>query len=373
MRFGFDARLNAYRQGGIAQYNRQLLKAMAGHLRADERIVCLEHLRQRDAIVPKQQLERSRLITPPHNRFEQWTLPVEIWPRRLDLLHSPDVILPLRRPCPAVITIHDLAFLYYPEILDDAARRYYSQVRQSAHSAEAVIAVSESTRTDIVNLLDLPPERIDVVYEAADPDFRPIHTNFTINRSINQTELQHQTFILFVSTIEPRKNLETILRALRTIRDRQPRSEYRLVVAGGRGWLDEPIFRLANELNLADAVDFVGKVTQDDLIWLYNACRIYVNPSRYEGFGLPALEALACAAPTLVADTSGLAEIVADAAVKLPTHDIIAWADAIEALWHNPDQREELRRRGPLRAADFSWDRAARMTLAIYRRTTSTD
>lgn len=368
MRIGIDARLNAYRQGGIAQYTRRLLEAMAPLAEPDE-LVALQHARQRRPLAPN--LRRHTLLTPPHHRLEQLSLPLELLPLRLDLLHSPDFIPPLRRPCPAVITVHDLAFLHFPEILDESARRYYGRIRAAVHSAEAVIAVSEATRADIAALLDLPPARVDVVYEAAGPAFRPLEIKPGTERVINGHSLEAGRFMLFVSTIEPRKNIETLLRALRLCLDRRPQVSYELVLAGARGWLDAPIFALARDLELGDAATFIGAVDTESLTWLYNACRLYVNPSSYEGFGLPALEALACGAPAILANTSSLPEVAGDAALLVPPHDVEAWATAIAALWDDEAARADLARRGPIRAAQFSWARAARETLAIYRRVAS--
>ncbi len=367
MRIGIDARLNAYRQGGIAQYTRQLLAALAATA-PDEQFVALQHHSQQRPLVLAPNVRRANMFTPPHNRFEQWSLPLELLPHRLDLLHCPDFIAPRRRPCPAVVTIHDLAFLHFPEILDAEARRFYSQVQSSAHNADAVIAVSEATRQDIAELLDLEPARVDVVYEAADPRFAPTLVACNEQRLVNGHELVAGSFLLFMSTIEPRKNLETLLRALRVCLDRDKRAGYLLAAAGARGWLDEPIYELVRELHLEEAVIFLGQVGLEDQIWLYNACRLYLNPSLYEGFGLPALEALACGAPTVVADTSSLPEVVGDAARRLPPKDVAAWADTIAELWADEDAREELARRGPQRAAAFSWQRAAEETLAVYRR-----
>jgi glycosyltransferase involved in cell wall biosynthesis len=367
MRIGIDARLNAYRPGGIAQYTRQLLAAMAP-LVGDDELVALQHRRQPQPLVVARNVGRALLHTPPHNRFEPLALPVELLPRRLDLLHCPDFVAPRLRPCPAVVTIHDLAFLRFPEILDADARRYYGQVRASAHAAQAVIAVSQSTRADIVELLGLPPGRVDLVHEAAASYFRPTDVAPGAGRMISGAALRAGGFALFVSTIEPRKNLETLLRALRACIDRRPQAGYRLAIAGVRGWLDGPVFDLIRELRLADVIDFLGWPAPDELVWLYGACRLYLNPSLYEGFGLPVLEALACGAAAVVADTSSLPEVAGDAALLMPPRDVAAWAAAIESLWADDDARAALARRGPAQAARFSWERAARETLAIYRR-----
>lgn len=367
VRIGLDARLNAYRRGGIPTYTQQLLTSLAA-LAPEVTFVALQHLRQSAPLVMAPNVQQVRLVTPPHNRREQWTLPLELSRLQLDLLHCPDFVAPRRRHCPAVITIHDLAFYHFPAILDQAARRYYQQVSTAVWDAEAVIADSYATRDDIVHFLRVPPERVDVIHIAAASGFRPLALAPGSRRRINGCELYAGRFMLFVSTLEPRKNLPLLLQALRIVVDRHPQTAYQLVIVGSRGWHDHPIFAAVRDLRLYDHVLFLGSVAQEELCWLYNACRLYVNPSRYEGFGLPALEALACAAPTIAAAASSLPEVVGDAGLLLPPDEPDAWATSIAALWDDTQQRAELTRRGPAQAARFSWEQTARATLAVYRR-----
>lgn len=367
MRIGIDARLNAYRTGGIAQYTSQLLAALAPQASAHH-LFTLQHYTHHTPLLAAHNVRRWPLITPPHQRFEQWSLPLEVLPLGLNVLHCPDFVAPRYRPCPAVVTIHDLAFIHYPDILDADGQRYYNQVRTSVWHADAVIAVSEATRNDISQLLGVPRSRVDLVYEAAAPYFRPVAVDTTAPRRINQHLLHAGAFALFVSTLEPRKNLPMLLRALRICRDRQPDVAYRLVVAGARGWRDTAIFETVRDLHLDEMVIFLGSVAQDDLLWLYNSCCLYLNPSLYEGFGLPVLEALACAAPAIVSTAGSLPEVAGDAALLLPPHAVEAWADAITRLWEDVAERQRLAERGPTQAARFSWERTAQETLAIYQR-----
>jgi glycosyltransferase involved in cell wall biosynthesis len=318
------------------------------------------------AVAPN--VRRRTILTPPHHRFEQWTLPLEVLLARPDVLHCPDFIAPARRSCSAVVTIHDLAFLHYPEILDDAARAYYGQIKQNAARADAIIAVSEVTRQDVAQFLDIAIEDIAVIHEAAAPVYSQIELREGEARVLGSTPVAADTFMLFVSTLEPRKNVPTLLHALRICLDRRPDRPYRLVVAGARGGRDTVIFDTARDLRLGDHVLFVGAIGQYDLRWLYNACRMYINPSLYEGFGLPLLEAMACGAACLAAATSSLPEIGGDAAIYIPPLDAGLWADAIEALWDDQDRRAELGRLGLARAQGFSWMRAARETLKVYQR-----
>ncbi len=367
MRIAIDARLNAYRQGGIPQYTRQLITALAD-VTIEDQIVSFQHRDQLRPLAIAPNVVRRTALTPPHHRFEQWTLPLEVLLARPDVLHCPDFIAPTRRSCPAVVTIHDLAFMHYPEILDTSARAYYGQVTTNAPCADAIIAVSESTRQDIAQFLDIPIEQIDVIYEAAAPLYTQLDLREGEARVLNSTPVAAGTFMLFVSTLEPRKNLPTLLQALRICIDRRPEAGYRLVIVGRRGWRDDTIFQTARDLKLADHVLFTGGVGQYDLRWLYNACRLYINPSLYEGFGLPLLEAMACGAPCLAAATSSLPEIGGDAAIYVPPLEAEQWADQIMALWGDEDRRAELGRMGVARAQQFSWNRAARETLKVYRR-----
>lgn len=366
MRIAIDARLNAYRQGGIPQYTARLLRALSA-VAPDETFLCIQHRRQQAAFIEAPNVRPYSFWTPPHHRLEGLALGVELLPLRADLLHMPDFIVPRCSPCPAVATFHDLAFVRYPAILDSAAQAYYGQACASARRAAALIAVSESTRRDMAELLAIPPERVHVVHEAAGEQFRPLPGTPGELRVVNGVPLERERFLLCVGTLEPRKNLPMLLQALRICRDRRPDAGYGLVLAGARGWLEQPIMDAIRDLRLADAVYLLGPVHDDDLIWLYAACRIYLNPSRYEGFGLPLLEALACGAPALASNTSSLPEVGGDAACYLPPDDVEAWALALAALWDDDACLAALRQRGPLQAARFSWKRAACETLAVYR------
>ncbi|HEY1014194.1 MAG TPA: glycosyltransferase family 1 protein, partial [Herpetosiphonaceae bacterium] len=313
-----DARLHAYRQGGIVLYTARLVAALAA-LAPEEDWLVLEHRKAREPLVAAPNVRRARLWTPPHHRWEQLALPLELALRRPRLIHSPDFIPPLRRTCPAVITVHDLAFIRYPEILDDAAKRFYGQIGAAVRSADAIIAVSRSTAADLTELLGVPPERIDVIHSAT--DLAPLPVAPGDRREIGGVSWAADSFLAFVSTIEPRKNIPTLLRALRLMIDREPRAGYRLALAGRRGWLDEPVWALRRELGLEEAALLVEGPSDDEVRWLLSACKIYVNPSWYEGFGLPLLEALACGAPSVAADSSSLPEVAGDAALLVPPGD----------------------------------------------------
>lgn len=369
LRVAVDARLNAYRVGGIPQYTAQLVRALAG-LDPRDTITLLEHRTGTQPVVIAPNITRRRLWTPPHNRWEQWALPLELRPVKADVLHCPDFIPPFRRRLPAVITVHDLAFLRFPEILDDDAKRYYGQIGKAVLSADAIIAVSEATSKDVQELLQVAPERITVVAEAASPAFGPLEIEAEARQEINGVPLTAGAFVLFVGTLEPRKNLDTLLRALAHARTAE-RSELHLVIAGARGWLDGPIFELIRDLKLGDHVSLIGGVNEEQLVWLYNACRAYLQPELHSGFGLPVLEAMQCGAAVAVADTSALPELVGEAGLLVPPMDVQSWSEALRRLWNDADLRADLRRRGLERAAHYTWERAARETREVYRNVVS--
>jgi glycosyltransferase involved in cell wall biosynthesis len=174
-------------------------------------------------------------------------------------------------------------------------------------------------------------------------------------------------FILFVSTIEPRKNVPTLLRAVWQLRESYKESVH-LVVAGGKGWLFEDAFAAVEKLKLDSRVHFLGRVSSEDLLSLYNAAELLAHPAFYEGFGLPPLEAMACGLPVVVSNVASLPEVVADAGLMIDPHDVDELAVSMWRVLNDGGLRQEMRDKGLRQAARFSWERAARETLAIYHR-----
>ncbi len=365
MRIGLDARLLYYQQAGIAQYTQRLLAALAEIDHQNDYIV-LQSRKDRRRMVGAANFRRHPLWTPPHHRLEQLTLPLELAPLRLDVLHSPDFIPPLRRNCRAVITVHDLAFLLFPGLLTAESQRYYGQIRRAVQSAEAIIAVSESTKCDLIAHTAAPAAKITVVYEAAGPAFRPV-TDAAALAVVRQKYGLPEEFVLFVGTIEPRKNLATLLKAWSKIRISNFEFRNSLVIAGKPGWLYEETIAQARELGTA--VQFIGGVLPEDLPALYSAARLFVLPSLYEGFGLPVLEAMACGTPVVCSHASSLPEVAGDAALLVEPHDVDGLAAALQRALSDEALRRQMIARGLAQAARFSWAKAAQETLAVYRAT----
>lgn len=367
MRIGIDARLIYYRQAGIGQYIQSLIGGLAREDPPEQdEFVVLQHRKDTHHLTPASHFRRRSTWTPCHHSLEQWTLPLEIWPLRLDLLHSPDYVPPFRRNCRSVITVHDLAFLQTPEILTTESARYYGQIDRAVRDAEGIIAVSHSTKRDMMNLLAVPAHRVTVVHEAANPVFRPLDDAAALNAVRKRYDLPER-FILFIGTIEPRKNLPTLIQAYRLLREREGPGLPALVVAGAKGWLFDSVFALVEQLDLVDQVLFTGGIPWVDVPALYNLAEAFVFPSLYEGFGLPPLEAMACGTPVIAADVSSIPEVVGEAGLLIDPNDAEGLSEALGRVLNDPALRQDLRQRGLARAREFSWDRAARETLAVYR------
>jgi len=366
MRIGIDARLVYYQQAGITQYILRLIEGLAQINEGDEFII-LQHWRDNSIFVKSPNFRRRAIFTPSHHRFEQRSLPLELLLTRLDLLHSPDFIPPFQRRWKSVITIHDLNFLAYPHFLTPEAARYYGQIDQAVRRADGIIAVSESTKRDIVRLTGVRESKIQVIYEGTNPVFRPLNGYEDEIRAMKRKYGITKDFILFVSTIEPRKNIPTLLRAFRRLLD-DYHADVQLVLAGRKGWLFDEVFRTANELRLEGDVLFLGRVPTSDLVLLYNAARAFAFPSLYEGFGLPPLEAMACGTPTVVSNVSSLPEVVGDAALLVDPNEVDELTVALWRLLSDEELRQQLIAKGFKRVQCFSYEKMARETLELYHR-----
>ncbi len=363
-RIGIDARLTHYRQGGISQYIYHLIREYAELESANDFLILHSRKDRRDlALAPNQ--SRISCWTPPHHRLERLALAVEIFPLRLDLLHSPDFIPPYNGSHRSVITVHDLTFLHYPEFLTTESRRYYNQQIESAVArADHILTDSEATRSDVLDMLHTPPHKVTTVLLGIGGEFHPVE-----EAAIKAFAAIHNLprgYILFVGTFEPRKNLDGLLCAYAQLRadlkDAPP-----LVLAGQRGWLYEDLFALCEQLDLGSHVIWLENLPHMDLPALYSGASVLCLPSFYEGFGFPPLEAMACGTPTVVSNRASLPEIVGEAGLLCEPNDPDSIADAIRCVLTDSTLAKELRRRGLIQSATFSWRETAQQTLAIYR------
>jgi glycosyltransferase involved in cell wall biosynthesis len=275
--------------------------------------------------------------------------------------------LPLRWRGPSVVTIYDLSFIRHPERLS-AARRLYLRTftRASARRARRVIAISRSGRDEIHELLGVPLEQIDVAYPGVDESFAPLPPAEV--EAFRREKGLPERYILYLGTLEPRKNLDTLIRAYARLPQRR---DVKLVLAGGRGWGTDAIFALIEKLGLEGDIIRPGYIAGNELPMWYNAAEIFAYPSVYEGFGMPLVEAMACGVPVITSNTSSLPEAAGPAGVLLPPTDVEAWVGELARLLDDEAVRQNLARRGQQHARKFRWTATARQTADAYHRALS--
>jgi glycosyltransferase involved in cell wall biosynthesis len=377
LHIGIDYTAAVHQRAGIGRYARGIVSGLARQ-RAEHSFVLLVTGGEADASALGQDYApapgaRFRVRQLPLSQ-KWWTilwhrlrlpLPVDVLTGPVDVFHSPDYVLPPVRRAKKVVTIHDLSFLRYPEGAEPSLRRYLSAVvPRCAKEADVVLADSESTRQDVVELLGLPSEKVEVVYPGVDHRFTEAQEREALE-AVKELYRLSYPFILSVGTLEPRKNLIVLLKAYSMLKDRY-HLPHRLVIVGGKGWLYEGIFRRVEQLSLTEEVVFLGFVRDEYLPGLYSLADVLAFPSLYEGFGLPPLEAMACGTPVVTSDRSSLPEVVGEAGLMVPADDPEALAEAIGQVLDDSRLREGLVGRGLARAAEFSWEATGKKLLATY-------
>jgi glycosyltransferase involved in cell wall biosynthesis len=289
------------------------------------------------------------------------------WPRRLrrsdyDVFFGPMGQLPLGGVgMPSVLTIHDLAIYIRPQWFPSGQPLSTRLVvPRSIERATHLVAVSECTARDIATLFDRAPADVTVIPEGVGAEFHPLPVD-QLRAALPRFRLPER-FLLFVGTIEPRKNLETLLDAWAALPDRPD-----LVIAGGWGWKHEAVRERVERLG--EGIHLLGAVAPAELPALYNLAIALAHPSHYEGFGLTPLEAMACGTPVVCSDAASLPEVVGDAALLVDPDDVEGWTAALDRVLHDPGVAGDLRRRGILRAAELSWERAGSRTLRVLQAT----
>jgi glycosyltransferase involved in cell wall biosynthesis len=277
-------------------------------------------------------------------------------------------VAPVFSPCPTVVTVFDLSFLLYPAAFKATNRCYLRlMTRISTRRAGHVIAISECTRQAVIAKLGIPADRVQTIYCGVDPSFRPLSSAEA--KAFRQQKGLPERFILFLGTIEPRKNVSRLVEAFAMLRVAytQAASPPHLVIAGGRGWLSDPVFARIEELGVQDRVHVVGYVPEEEKRLWYGASTCFCYPSLYEGFGLPPLEAMACGIPVIASNVSSLPEVVGEAGLTVPPQDSRALSKALSRALEDAGLRAELSQKGLARAQQFSWAESARQTAAVYR------
>lgn len=294
--------------------------------------------------------------------WEQVVLPVLARRSGAEVLHAPAFVAPLLAACPQVITVHDLSFLRYPAMFRAGNRLYLRALTgPSCRRAAAVIAVSKFTAQEVTRLLGVPADRVVVIHHGVAPRFHPLAEEAVAEFRLRQG--LPKRFVLFIGTLEPRKNLIRLIKAFALVKD----PDLHLVLAGAQGWFYQDILQEVERSGVGKRVHFPGFVPSTDQALWYNAAEVFAYISVYEGFGMPVLEALACGTPTVASSTTSLPEAGGHGALLVSPDDEHAIAATLQTALTDAALRSELRARGLAHAAGFSWEAAARRTAAVYR------
>ncbi len=298
--------------------------------------------------------------------WEQAVLPLALKKAKIDLLHALAFAAPLAAPVPFITTIYDLSFIRYPEAFRPHNRWYLRTfTKHSARRAKAIIAISESTRQDVIQAFGVSPEKVHTVYCGVDSDFKPLPP--TAIAAFKAKKGLPEKFILRLGTIEPRKNVEGLIKAYALWR-KQDKNAPKLFIAGGKGWYYQRVFQLVEELGLNEHIVFPGYLPQEDLPLWYNASDLFVYPSHFEGFGLPVLEAMACGTPVITSNVSSLPEVAGEAGILVSPTDTKALSQAMQTIFHNAELTRQMQEKGLAQAAKFNWRKTAAQTAQIYSR-----
>ena len=288
------------------------------------------------------------------------------WMKGFDVYHQPNYI-PHAFNGKTITTVHDMSYRvfpqYHPRRRVILLRAFEGRLRR----LDRIITDSKYSRRQIVEMLRVPEERVTVTYLGAGSQYQPMSISQDKKIELQSRYGLHEQFLLYVGTIEPRKNLERLITAFHLYRQEEPGSEVKLVLAGGKGWLNEDIFARVHTLHLEQDVIFTGYVHNEDLPPLYNMALAFVYPSLYEGFGLPPLEAMSCGTPVISSNTSSIPEVVGDAGILIDPYQVNDLADAIYRVAGSGALREKMSSMGLERARRFSWKQCAIDTLQVYR------
>jgi glycosyltransferase involved in cell wall biosynthesis len=355
-----------YRQAGVHHYARSLVHALAGlpTLAGAQLWISPTAASEVDAHARSVFRVRTASVSTesPLRRlwFEQTQLPALLHADSVSVYHGLGFVLPLRARLRRVVSVMDLSFLTHPETHRLFNRTYLRLfTRWSCLRADRVIAISESTRRDVLAHFGLPPERVVAIPLGVNPNIRP--PNPAILAAFRQTHRIGERSIFYLGSLEPRKNLKRLVAAVA-----QLPSNTQLFIGGGLGWMYDDTLRLIQTLGVGERVTLVGHVPAAELPLWYAACAAFAYPSLYEGFGLPVLEAMACGAAVVTSNVSSLPEVTGDAALLVDPTETGQLADALTQILENGGLREALRGRAIRQAAGFTWQATAERTAAVY-------
>ena len=366
MRVGIEMTPLTYSLTGIGYYARHVIRELSALMPSGMLhgfIAGVRKLDRDNAVIPYR-----RLPVPPRILNLIWDcsgrFPVDACLDGVDVYHAVNYVLPPLKSARGVLSIHDLGFLREPAwSIPKSLRLFHKNIQRHALRAEAVIACSQATKQDIISLLGMDPNRVHVIYDAADTAFSPVDRDIA-KRQVYETLGIKTPYLLFVSTVEARKNVTGLLDAF-ALAD----VPHTLVIAGAPGWGMEDVRARVNRLGLSSRVVITGYIRDRSFFPpLYSAAEAFVFPSWHEGFGLAVLEAMSCGCPVIASNAASLPEVGGDAPLYAAPQDTNAWVHAIERVSADDVLRAAMREKGLAQARLFSWRKCAEETLACYER-----
>ena len=375
MKIGIDVTAAVTQGGGIGRYTRELIYALtAVDTTTAYHFFSAKHPAASPVPSPIPTAHNVTVHTAPVN--ERWLyrlwyrlrlpLPVQWLTGKLDLFHSPDFVLPpVGGQIPSLLTVHDISFVHYPETFPRRLVTYLNQVvPRSIQRATHLLADSEATKADLQACWQVPGEKITVLYSGVHERFQPVTEPEKLTAVRQKYGLGDSPYILSVGTVQPRKNYKMLIQAFQPIAASFP---HRLIIGGGKGWLDDEMLAEVNKQGLDGRVHFTGFVADADLPALYSGADLFVFPSLYEGFGLPLLEAMGCGTAVISSNASSLPEVAGQAAVLLPPEDQAAWSQMMELLLADSFEQRRYIEAGFSQVRQFRWQKSARQLLRIYQ------
>jgi glycosyltransferase involved in cell wall biosynthesis len=351
---------------GIGTYIRNLLRQLA-RIDGDTEYVLL--CREADLGIAAQLGPNFRSVREPSPNYslrEQIHVPWVLRRERPDVYHAPHYVLPPAVQCRSVVTIHDCIHLMFPQYLPNRAAYAYARTAMwaAARRSDRILTVSEASKRDILQLFNVKPEKIVVVYNAIDEHFSAAPSEDHVRRIRERYQLDHK-FVLYVGNIKPHKNLVRLIEAFSQLR--RSHDDLKLLIIGDEISKLPALRRAVHRHKLHKHVRFLGYLKDDTLTVLYRLASVFVFPSLYEGFGLPPLEAMASGTPVVTSNVSSLPEVTGDAAVLVDPYDVDSIANGMRRVLDDPQFAEELRLKGIKRAREFSWERSVEKTQRVYR------
>jgi glycosyltransferase involved in cell wall biosynthesis len=365
VRIGIDAR--KLHDFGIGTYIRNLLRQLVRMDHDTEFVLLCRPLDRQTLSLLGENFRPVVETAANYSIAEQFKIPWALRRERVELFHAPHYVLPPLVSCRSVVTIHDCIHLMFPQYLPSRLALAYARtsIMMASKRANRVLTVSESSKRDILRFVDVPADKIDVIYNAYDEQFGVEPREEDVVRVRERYQL-HDEFVLYAGNVKPHKNLERLIDAFHIVRNRGL-DHLKLVLIGDEISKYAALRRAVHQHQLHKYVRFLGYLPEATLAVMYRLAGVFVFPSLYEGFGLPPLEAMASGTPVVTSNVSSLPEVAGDAAVLVDPYDPVAIADGIYTVLTDEAIRRDLRQKGIARASQFSWEQSVRRVREIYK------